>query len=179
MYKNLYCCDEYLVSDQGYVLSKSKKHKLKPSINHNGYQIINIMMNGKRIGMSVHVAVARTFLDGYIDGLQVNHINGNKLDNRVENLEFVTSKENIQHSINVLGHNKHEENAPSFKRVYVYDKNSLELKYEFQSLSETAKYFADSYGKNIKSTLLSIWRVLNNYYGHKTYLNYIFSYTPI
>lgn len=52
-------------------------------------------------GIRVHRMVAETFL-GYSD-LQVNHRNGNKVDNRLENLEYVTCAENIHHAIRVLG----------------------------------------------------------------------------
>ena len=42
MLKELFLCKDYLVSDEGYVLGKNGK-RLKPSLNHNGYQIINII----------------------------------------------------------------------------------------------------------------------------------------
>ena len=44
MFKPSFLSDEYLVCDKGYVLSKTGK-PLKPSINHNGYQIVNLMIN--------------------------------------------------------------------------------------------------------------------------------------
>ena len=47
MFKPSFLSDEYLVCDKGYVLSKTGK-PLKPSINHHGYQIVNLMINGIR-----------------------------------------------------------------------------------------------------------------------------------
>ena len=67
---------------------------LKPSTNHSGYQMINIMNNGKRVGLAVHTAVARAFCNGYAPNLQVNHKDGNKSNNAANNLEWVTPLEN-------------------------------------------------------------------------------------
>ena len=47
---------------------------------------------------SVHKLVIETFLGKTPEGMEVNHKNGNKKDNRVENLEFVTHKENVNHA---------------------------------------------------------------------------------
>lgn len=72
---------------------------LKPATDKDGYLRITLTNNGKRKSYYVHRLVARTFLDNYDNKLQVNHKNGIKKDNRVENLEMVTLQENIKHSI--------------------------------------------------------------------------------
>lgn len=67
---------------------------LKPSINKDGYYELTLYSRGdKRATKRVHRLIANTFL-GEHPGLVVNHINGNKLDNRIENLEFVTAEKN-------------------------------------------------------------------------------------
>lgn len=76
-----------------------KGRKLKPATDKDGYLRITLTNNGKRKSYYVHRLVARTYLKDYDEQLQVNHINGIKTDNRVENLEMVTLKENIKHSI--------------------------------------------------------------------------------
>lgn len=76
-----------------------KGKKLKPAIDKDGYLRITLTNNGKRKSYHVHRLVARAFLDNYDNKLQVNHINGIKNDNRIENLEMVTLQQNIKHSI--------------------------------------------------------------------------------
>ena len=76
-----------------------KGRKLKPATDKDGYLRITLTNNGKRKSYCVHRLVARTFLKEYDDKLQVNHKNGIKNDNRLENLEMVTLQENIKHSI--------------------------------------------------------------------------------
>ena len=60
-----------------------------------GYQRVNI---AGRI-LHAHTHIAKTFIDNPEDKPQVNHINGIKTDNRVENLEWVTNTENREHAV--------------------------------------------------------------------------------
>ncbi len=80
-------------------LDNRKGKKLKPGTDKDGYLRITLTNNGKRKSYYVHRLVARAYLKDYSDILQVNHKNGIKIDNRIENLEMVTLQENIKHSI--------------------------------------------------------------------------------
>ena len=66
----------------------------------NGYLLVNISSLGKRKTFRVHRLVLETFspIDGY-ENLEVNHKDGMKTNNMLDNLEWVTHKENIQHAI--------------------------------------------------------------------------------
>lgn len=101
----------YYVSNLGRVKSKArprvmsngivrhyKEFILKP-LNHNhGYLTVNIYpKNGKQHKRLIHVLVAEAFIPKYADGLDVNHKDGNKKNNCVDNLEWCTRKENMQH----------------------------------------------------------------------------------
>jgi hypothetical protein len=63
----------------------------------NGYVGVNLCRDGQRTMTAVHRVVGFAFL-GLTASMQVNHLNGVKTDNRVENLEVVTSQENIAHA---------------------------------------------------------------------------------
>ena len=69
---------------------------MRAYIAQNGYPTVSIAANGKRKKFLVHRLVARAFVDGYQDGLSVNHKNCIKTDNRPENLEWVSLAENTR-----------------------------------------------------------------------------------
>ena len=66
--------------------------------NHNGYYRVCLCKDGKRYFRFVHLLVAEAFLSKEDGKTQINHIDGNKENNIVENLEWVTSKENHIHA---------------------------------------------------------------------------------
>lgn len=89
----------YAVSDNGEVMSMNFAGSglpgiLKPSLAR-GYATVE-MGHGKRF--SVHRLVAAAFIGRRPDGMHINHINGIKTDNRVENLEYVTQSQNMKHA---------------------------------------------------------------------------------
>lgn len=65
-----------------------------------GYAVITLGVKNKRY---IHRLVAESFIPNIENKEQVNHINGIKTDNRVENLEWVTQSENMYHSVHSLG----------------------------------------------------------------------------
>ena len=92
--------DMYIITRNGKVFSKHIKNYIKGSISNNGYAMVVLNKKGvKPKGFLVHRLVATVYLDNCCHHPIVNHKNGNKLDNRIENLEWVSANQNIIHSI--------------------------------------------------------------------------------
>lgn len=70
----------------------------RPGTSPKGYLKVVISINGERTTCPIHRLVAEAFIPNPENKHCVNHINGNKADNRVENLEWVTESENVQHA---------------------------------------------------------------------------------
>ena len=70
------------------------KRELSQTLNAHGYPSVRLVVNGKRKRLVVHVLVARAFLGPKPFGCEVRHLNGNKCDNRRENLAYGTKKQN-------------------------------------------------------------------------------------
>jgi hypothetical protein len=92
----------YKVSSLGKIKSYKKDVPiiLKPGKDKDGYLQVSLSKNGKASMRKIHRKVTETFINNTFNKKCVNHINGIKGDNRVENLEWCTHKENTQHALN-------------------------------------------------------------------------------
>ncbi len=104
--------EQYEISNLGNLRSKERfvKHwrggerKYKSNfknirLNDKGYFRCNLKNEGKRYDFTIHRLVALTFIPNAENKPQVNHINGIKTDNRVENLEWCNQSENVTHAV--------------------------------------------------------------------------------
>lgn len=92
---------DYMISDHGRILSFKGKSKLiiSSTITSKGYEHVAIRQKGIYIGYSVHRLVATAFIPNPRRLPQVNHLDGNKLNNHVANLEWCDAYDNIMHAI--------------------------------------------------------------------------------
>lgn len=164
--------EEYQVDTNGVVYSKKGK-PLKYSLNHGGYCIVNFYINGRAKGFAIHTLVAKQFIfNNNPDKTQINHKDGNKRNNNVDNLEWVTPTENMRHAVDVLGNYIGAKNWRARPIKGTNKKNSIEI--NFESLSDGARFFAKKYNINFSYAKNSLWRVLNGI--RKTYKGYYWIY---
>ena len=121
-----------------------KEKYLTQSETQNGYLIVSLCYEDKKSGSYFsHRIIAKTFLgDPPSSGHQVNHKNGVKTDNRLENLEWVTRDENMNHAIStgLVNHN-----SPTFETPIVQMKNGNIIKeYKSQKEAERETGFSQS-----------------------------------
>lgn len=95
---------KYQIDTLGNVYSLKNEMILKSRLNKRGYARVNLTTkDGKHKTYLVHRLVALAFIKNPENKPHINHIDGNKVNNIVENLEWVTPKENNLHSYEVLG----------------------------------------------------------------------------
>lgn len=103
---------DYYATDTGDIYSRQDRwkriRKLKPAKSPAGYLRVLLHKDGKRFNKFVHRLVAETFIPNPENKPFINHLNGNKEDNRIQNLSWCSTSENVKHSYDVL-HRKHSQ----------------------------------------------------------------------
>lgn len=94
----------YRVSNKGRI--SNFKRILTPTDNGKGYLIIGLCKDGKRNNFYIHRLVAEAFIDNPENKPVVNHKDYNRANNNVNNLEWITQKDNINHSVVNMRHKK-------------------------------------------------------------------------
>ena len=133
--------NRYIISKNGEIKSAIGVNKgkiLTPSIDSNGYKIIVLQTDTGKTNRKlcrVHKLMAETFLRDLNDGEEVNHINGNKLDNSISNLEIVSYKSNNKKYIDFIELGLSEEELATIQQLCL--QNNITLKeYLLQKLKE-------------------------------------------
>lgn len=108
-YKEIKGMDEtYYITVDGRVWTNSRKNGIerfmKSHMTKDGYISIGLKENGKQKQFRVHRLVAQAFIPNPENKPYINHIDGDRTNNNISNLEWCTQKENVRHSINVLKH---------------------------------------------------------------------------
>lgn len=152
----------YQVSDDGKVRRFLKNGNIKELKNRNGlYLSVSLSKNGIKKSVNVHRLVAETYL-GIPEGrYEVNHKDGNRHNNNLSNLEWLTQSENNYHAKNVI---KHYPWGKPPRAVRSIDLNTGEIVKEYSSVSEAAKF----YGKaSSRQTITLACQGYSTAYGYK------------
>lgn len=113
--------ENYSISTLGKVINNNTKKVKKPTDNYSGkgYLCVDLHNNGKRKRFYVHRLVADAFIPNPENKPYINHKDGNPKNNRVENLEWCTPRENVEHASKVLGAMKQYTNANNKRKKKV------------------------------------------------------------
>ena len=134
--------EEYLISKEGKIYSP-KTHKLLGIRDRGGYLAFTVCVNNKRKDLFLHRALAVTFIPNPENLPFINHKDGNKHNNVLNNLEWCTGSQNVQHA--------YDTGLRKCKKVGQY-KNGVLIK-EYINCMEASKAMKLNYA--------SIWYVLN------------------
>ena len=93
--------DRYLVSNRGRIISLNSGAEMAQYVQKNGYAAVKLRTHNVKRTFLVHRLVASAFVSNPNGLAEVNHIDGDKLNNSAENLEWVTHSQNMKHSIEV------------------------------------------------------------------------------
>ena len=121
----------YEVSNLGRVRNRRTGRIMRTSVTTSGYEMIQLHYDDSWHMHRVHRLVMDAFYDGDHSNLDVNHIDGNKTNNNLENLEFCTRSENVRHAFKTgLKNSNHKK-----RKVII-----LETGETFDSITECALY---------------------------------------
>lgn len=149
----------YEVSNKGNVRNVRRNKLLKLSKNRYGYIQVYLYKNGIRTGLKVHRLVAQAFIENPDNLPEVNHKNEDKIDNRVENLEFCDHKYNVnyghrtENAINTRVKNGYAD--PDFigfglnEKEYMKEYNRIYRENNIEKLSEYSKRYYQEHKKEL------------------------------
>lgn len=145
-----------------------KENVKKPIITNSGYYRICLQKCGNREWISVHRLVAQTFIPNPENKPQVNHIDGNRLNNRVDNLEWATMSENVLHAYRTgLNYGLRGDLSPHKVAVFQFEKDGTFVK-RWSCMAEAARA--------VGGCKEGVYDVCSGKRGKKTYKGYIWKY---
>lgn len=164
-WKSIINWHNYQISSNGQVRNIITKKILKPYI-CGGYYSVYLSNNGSKKQFTIHRLIAVTFIPNPNKLPMVDHVNNNRLDNRIENLRWVTGKENSQSYVKNFKQKK-------FVKILQYDKKGNLIKEWdtlYEILNENPKYHKSTIYTSIvrnKTAYGYIWKSLPNEQNNK------------
>jgi len=143
IWKDIDDCDNYEISSLGRLRNKKTNLLLNSFYDKDGYLKYSLTFNKRKFSRFQHRLVAIAFIPNPKNKPFVNHINGIKNDNRIENLEWVTASENTKHAYKIGLHSQLGERNASSKLT---TEQVLEIKRLYRDTNITHKEIAERFG---------------------------------
>lgn len=150
---------DYFISTHGNVENALTGELLKPRINKGGYYDVSLCKNGKAKNFKVHRLVANAFIDNPYNKKNVDHRDGNRTNNKVNNLRYATDSEN-QHNKSMQSNNTSGVTGINF------DKRNQKW-YARITINSKTKFIG--YFKTKEEATLARKEYANEYYGEYTH----------
>ena len=147
------CDTKYCVSNKGRVMNEETNLIIKQSVNKYGYKTISLMYNGKKKTYRVNRLVALTFIANPDNKQMVDHIDGNKVNNNVNNLRWATNSENQMNNKNTKGYTYNKRAKKYHAQIKLHGKNIFLGLFETEAEArnaydeKAAELFGKYYGK--------------------------------
>lgn len=122
----------------GFALVRFPERIMSQEIKKSGYHYVGLCKDGKKKGYLVHRAVLAAFKG--VSHMQCNHMDGNKSNNKLDNLEYCTPLQNISHCINVLG----KKRGAGSGHAKITEQQALAIKSDTRILREISKDYGIS-----------------------------------
>jgi len=159
----------YIVNAKGEVFRNNKQ--LKPYKNSKGYYKIDVYVEGTKTPTYLHRMIAEVFIPNTNNYPEVNHIDGDKSNNGVENLEWSTSANNMKHRSHVLrkniGDNTHNVKIPDKEVLMLRWKKSVNYPMNIREIAEKWGVRVDYLRKVINGTQ-RVFLIDSSELGHTT-----------
>ena len=165
VWKTVPSFSKYEVSTHGNIRNNETLKELSKKSLRGGYVRFKLVDdNGKQRSMTLHRFVALTFIPNPENKYTVNHINHNKLDNRVKNLEWATTTEQNRHKRKVP---RAKQRLISSRKVWRIDKNTNKKLELYETIRDASKWVFDNKitsvkefngGNNIKTKICAVCR---------------------
>ena len=126
----------YIVTEDGDVISRKTSKPMKTELNDNGYRRVALSKNGVYRKFLVHRLVMLWFV-GASNGMAVNHKDGDRLNNRLNNLEYVTLQDNLRH---------YWDAGKFHNRIVMTQQAANEARVEYHTTKIKVKELAAKYG---------------------------------
>jgi YesN/AraC family two-component response regulator len=145
--------------DLNKTITRSRKgNQLAPKEDNKGYLVVHLRNKeiDKESWVGIHRLVASAFVDNHLEKSTVNHLDGNKKNNRVKNLEWATNKEQTKHA--------YENNLMKVRGNTLYD---VEFKKEITQFHKDTNLSFNKIAKHFSLSPQSVSRIVRNLWGNK------------